>query len=77
MREGSLRLFSEALSANENKFLADGTYSLISRLRHNVIKTGVRLLSISYSRIRLDTVAAKLQLENAEDVEFIVAKVRS
>jgi len=47
---------------------------LILRLRHNVIKTGLRKINLSYSRISLADISAKLQLENAEDVEFIVAK---
>lgn len=74
VREGSLRDFSEAVQMHEAQFIADGTYSLISRLRHNVIKAGIRLISLSYSRISLDAVGAKLQLENVGDAEFIVAK---
>ena len=45
------------------------------RLRHNVIKTGVKMISLSYSKISLDTIAQKLQLDSAVDAEFIVAKV--
>ena len=75
VREGSLRQFSEAVKVHEAQFIKDGSYSLISRLRHNVIKAGIRLISLSYSRIRLDAVGAKLQLDNVADAEFIVAKV--
>ena len=56
------------------KFQADHTYTLIIRLRHNVIKTAIRAISLSYSRISLADIAAKLMLDSAEDVEFIVAK---
>ena len=49
----------------------------IRRLRHNVIKTGVRMISLSYSRISLSDVAEKLLLDSPEDAEFIIAKVRS
>ena len=72
-------------------FQADKTYTLIlrshnhhhhhrcfahsHRLRHNVIKAGLRLISLSYQRISLADVAAKLQLDSAEDAQFIVAKV--
>lgn len=46
------------------------------RLRHNVIKTGIRMINLSYSRISLVDVAKKLLLDSPEDAEFIVAKVR-
>lgn len=46
----------------------------MGRLRHNVIKTGLRKINVSYSRIRLTDVCAKLKLDNVEDAEFIVAK---
>ena len=49
----------------------------LHRLHHNVIKTGVRMISLSYSRISLVDVADKLQLDSAEEAEFIVAKVTS
>jgi len=45
------------------------------RLRHNVIKTGVRMISLSYSRIALTELASKLHLDSVEDAEYIVAKV--
>jgi len=58
-----------------DKFSAEGTYTLIVRLRHNVIKTGVRMINLSYSRISLADIADKLQLGSPEDAEFIIAKV--
>lgn len=36
---------------------------------------GVRMISLSYSRISLADIAQKLQLDSPEDAEFIVAKV--
>lgn len=36
---------------------------------------GVRMISLSYSRISLADIALKLQLDSPEDAEFIVAKV--
>lgn len=41
-------------------FRKDKTHNLINRLRHNVIRTGLRRLSIAYSRISLAEVAKKL-----------------
>jgi len=56
------------------KFKADRTLTLILRLRHNVIKTGVRRMSLAYSRISLADIADHLALDGPEDAEFIVAK---
>ncbi|KAF8782416.1 26S proteasome non-ATPase regulatory subunit like protein [Argiope bruennichi] len=56
------------------QFQKDHTYTLILRLRHNVIKTGIRMISLSYSRISLAEIARKLLLGSSEDAEFIVAK---
>lgn len=44
------------------------------RLRHNVIKTGIRMISLSYSRISLADIALKLQLDSPQDAEYIIAK---
>ena len=55
-------------------FKNDKTYTLILRLRHNVIKTGIRRISISYSKISLADIASQLALDSPEDAEFIVAK---
>ncbi|XP_016115760.1 26S proteasome non-ATPase regulatory subunit 3-like [Sinocyclocheilus grahami] len=74
VRAGNLAKFNQALDQFGEKFQADGTYTLIIRLRHNVIKTGVRMISLSYSRISLADIAQKLQLDSPEDAEFIVAK---
>ena len=74
MRGGDLLKFNEAVAAYKSKFEAEGTYTLIVRLRHNVIKTGVRMISLSYSRISLADIASKLVLDTSEDAEFIVAK---
>lgn len=57
-----------------SQFQEDHTFMLILRLRHNVIKTGLRAISLSYSRISLADVASKLALGSREDAEFIVAK---
>jgi 26S proteasome regulatory subunit N3 len=48
--------------------------TLILRLRHNVIKTGIRRISVSYSRISLRDICLKLHLDSEEDAEYIVAK---
>jgi 26S proteasome regulatory subunit N3 len=74
VRTGNLTKFQQTLESNRDKFIAEGTYTLIVRLRHNVIKTGVRMINLSYSRISLADIAEKLELGSPEDAEYIVAK---
>lgn len=74
VRTGNLALFNQVVEQHKEKFLAEKTYTLIIRLRHNVIKTGVRMISLSYSRISLNDIAQKLCLDSADDAEFIVSK---
>ena len=40
-----------------------------------MIKTGLKRVSLSYSKISLADIAQKLGLDNNEDIELIVAKV--
>merc|ERR1712088_1258221 len=54
-------------------FESDKNLRLVMRLRHNVIKTGIRQIATSYSRISLSELANKLNLDNADDAEFIVS----
>lgn len=74
VRTGDLPRFNEVLSQYGPKFQSEDTYTLIIRLRHNVIKAGVRRISLSYSRISLMDIAQKLTLDSPEDAEYIVAK---
>lgn len=74
VRGGNLQKFNETLAKFGKKFQTENTYTLIVRLRHNVIKTGVRMISLSYSRIFLSDIAQRLTLDSPEDAEFIVAK---
>ena len=74
MRAGSLSQFQATLSKHASIFEADKTYTLIGRLRQNVIKTGIRRLSLSYSRISLRDICVKLHLDSEEDAEYIVGK---
>jgi len=75
VRTGDLNAFNLALKQHEESFKRDDNYTLILRIRHNVIKAGIRRVSNSYSKILLSDVATKLQLDSAEDAEFIIAKV--
>ncbi|KAK0525025.1 26S proteasome non-ATPase regulatory subunit [Tilletia horrida] len=74
VRTGNLSLFQQTLQTHSAQFQSDRTYSLILRLRFNVIKTGIRMISLAYSRISLKDITKKLNLESEEDAEYIVAK---
>ncbi|XP_076038508.1 regulatory particle non-ATPase 3 [Oratosquilla oratoria] len=74
VRLGNLQHFNDVLKEYKTKFQEDHTFMLILRLRHNVIKTGLRSIALSYSRVHLADVAKKLMLGSREDAEFIVAK---
>ncbi|KAG1823481.1 PCI domain-containing protein [Suillus subaureus] len=74
VRTGSLSEFQMTLNKHATQFEADKTYTLIVRLRQNVIKTGIRRLSLSYSRISLRDICLKLHLDSEEDAEYIVGK---
>jgi 26S proteasome regulatory subunit N3 len=74
VRVGDLQSFTSHLSASAQQFRQDGTYTLIARLRHNVIKTALRTISLAYSRIPLRVICAKLGLDSEEEAEYIVAK---
>lgn len=74
VRVGLLGEFENAIRQHGDTFRRDGTYTLILRLRQNVIKTGIRMMSLSYSRISLRDICIRLKLESEESAEYIVAK---
>jgi 26S proteasome regulatory subunit N3 len=76
VRIGDVAKFQETLAKYGDSFRTDKIYSLITRLRHNVIKAGIRMMSLAYSRISLRDICLKLLLDSEEDAEYIVAKVR-
>ena len=74
VRVGDLAAFHGVVSEYKANFLADGTLSLVQRLRTDVIKTGLRMINKSYSHISLEDVRAKLHLDSVDDAQSIVAK---
>lgn len=74
VRIGDVAKFNTALETHQATFAADGNATLVLRLRHNVIKTALRTISLAYSRIPLSDVSQKLHLDSEEDAEYIVAK---
>lgn len=75
VRVGDLVAFHKVVDTHGEVFRADKTYILIQRLRHNVIKTGLRKINVAYSRISIADICKKLHFDvGVEDAEFIVAK---
>lgn len=74
VRVGDLLKFRKTVDQYSDVYKQDKTYSLIQRIRQNVIRTGLKKISLSYSRISFTDICEKLHLDNPEDVEYIVAK---
>lgn len=74
VRAGDLQMFGEQLRLHEERLKRDGTYTLVSRLRQNVIKTGIRTLLLVYLKISLKDICIKLHLDSEEAAEYVVAK---
>ena len=74
VRLGELSAFTAAVNKHTERFQLDGNVSLVQRLRHSVIKTGLRNISLSYSRISFLDIATKLRLDTAQDAEYMCAK---
>lgn len=74
VRRGDLAVFHETVKKFTDRLKSDGTYTLISRLAHSVVKAGLRRLNTSYSRISLEDIAHRLGLPNATSAEFVVSK---
>ncbi|KFM25452.1 26S proteasome non-ATPase regulatory subunit 3-like protein A [Auxenochlorella protothecoides] len=65
VRSGDLAEFAAALHAHEPALRADRLLTVVGRLRHSVIRSGLRRVAAAYSRISLADVAAKLGLAGA------------
>ncbi|KAL9586099.1 MAG: hypothetical protein Q9212_001137 [Teloschistes hypoglaucus] len=74
VRVGEIDGFLDVVQTHNATFRRDGTYTLILRLRQNVIKTGIRMMSLSYAKISLRDICMKLKLHSEESAEYIVAK---
>jgi len=74
VRNGDLVGFAKASEEHAAAFRKDKNHNLIVRLRHNVIKAGLRKLNVSYSRISLADICSKLGFDSVEATESIVAK---
>lgn len=71
---GDVTGFQNLVQRYNSTFRKDDTYTLILRLRQNVIRTGIRMMSLSYARISLRDMCLRLGLDSEESAEYIVAK---
>ncbi|ODV64147.1 proteasome regulatory particle lid subunit RPN3 [Ascoidea rubescens DSM 1968] len=72
---GDLKFFNETLETYSSVYKKDNNYNLILRLRKNVIKTGLRIISLSYKKISLKDICLKLQLDSESNAEYIISKL--
>ena len=61
--------FKQLIDKYQKLFQADKVLTLIMRLKHTVIKFGLKKINISYSRISLIDIMNKLSLESVEETE--------
>lgn len=61
--------FNTHIAKYTKMFQADKVLSLVHRLKHTVIKFGLKKINIAYSKISLADIAAKLSLESVDEVE--------
>ncbi|MCQ2818513.1 MAG: 26S proteasome non-ATPase regulatory subunit [archaeon] len=74
VKQGNLDEYKQALTLFKDIFESDGNYTLAQRIRHVVIKAGLRKINLSYSRISIKDITEKLKLESEKETEYIVAK---
>mgnify|MGYP002822455631 CR=1 FL=1 len=64
-----MEIFKQILIKYEKIFMSDKNYNLILRLKHTVLKFGLKKLNISYSKISISDIQKKLGLESIEECE--------
>jgi len=74
VRNGSLSEYDRVREAHGKVFEADKLSTLIVRLRNSVIRTGLRRINMSYSKISFKDIAKRLALDSPESAELACAK---
>jgi len=69
VKMGEMVKFNQLVARYQKMFQADKVLSLVHRLKHTVIKFGLKKINISYSKISLADIASKLSLESVEETE--------
>lgn len=71
---GDLTSFTNIINKYKAFFMKDDLYLLSVRLRSNVLKTGIKIICKTYSKIHLRDICLKLKLDSEQTTEYIVAK---
>uniref|UniRef100_A0A8C9H0I7 Probable 26S proteasome non-ATPase regulatory subunit 3 n=1 Tax=Piliocolobus tephrosceles TaxID=591936 RepID=A0A8C9H0I7_9PRIM len=74
VRNGDIFKFANVMKDYNNLFVKDGVYFLIKRIHHNVIKTALRRINLSYSRISISDIGKKIGVESTLDIIGITSK---
>ena len=74
VRHGDLAEFKTTVASHSSVFARDSTLTLVLRLEANVIKSALRRIAMSYSRISFAAIAQRLARGSAEDAEFLCAQ---
>lgn len=79
VRVGDLLKFRKVVDQYQDQFKHDDSITLVQRIRQNVIRTGLKKITMAYSKISFRDICDKLNLidvnhEEEQDVEHIVAK---
>lgn len=74
VKKGDLSIYEKVAHKYHDVFKTDNNLSFVERLQHNVLKTGLKKISISYSRVSLNDVASKLCIGSAKSAEYVCSK---
>lgn len=74
VRDGDLVEFQNVMKVYDMVFKTDKNMMLVKRLGHNVLKTGLKKVSLSYSRISFADIAEKLHFSSPQSAEYLCAK---
>lgn len=71
---GDSKKFTYIISRFKQQLILDSNYQLCVRLRSNVIKTGIRVISLTYKKISLKDICLKLRLDSEQAAEYMVSR---
>lgn len=74
VRLGDVAGFMKIKEEFESRFEKDKTTTIVERIHQSVIRTAIRQISLTYSRIFIRDVAVKLQSSSVEDAHDTVMK---
>ena len=75
VKQGDMEHFKKLLVQHALTFKRDSTTTLINRLKHTVLKFGLKKINVSYSKISISDIRSKLHIDGTdEEAEQIVAK---